>query len=167
MHICCCALVYSAWYLVPGTTSLLSYQSVIPVTPGENLRRYHHQAPRTQTGFGCEQRWMAGILRGLHRRHHGRNRFRVGGVRGPNLNAHTRIHGYTGEVRIIKLNKPTLWANVLGIFSQALARRRPLDNGEKSSLRSDVCFSLLEGWEWGAWQMPSSGQTPDCVKLLR
>ena len=26
---------------------------------------------------------------------------------------------------------------------------------------------LLEGWEWGAWQTPSSGQTPNCVKLLR
>ena len=36
VHICCCALVYSAWYVhvVPGTTSLLSYQPVIPVTPG-------------------------------------------------------------------------------------------------------------------------------------
>ena len=38
---------------------------------------------------------------------------------------------------------------------------------ETSSLRSDVCSSLLEGWEWGAWQTPSSGQTPNCVKLLR
>ena len=26
---------------------------------------------------------------------------------------------------------------------------------------------ILEGWEWGAWQTPSSGQTPNCVKLLR
>ena len=32
-YICCCALVYSAWYLVPGTTSLLSCQAVLPVTP--------------------------------------------------------------------------------------------------------------------------------------
>ena len=31
---------------------------------------------------------------------------------------------------------------------------------------SGVWF-LLEGWEWGAWQTPSSGQTPNCVKLLR
>ena len=26
---------------------------------------------------------------------------------------------------------------------------------------------LLKGFEWGAWQTPSSGQTPNCVKLLR
>ena len=32
-HICCCALVSSAWYLAPCTTSLLSYQAVIPETP--------------------------------------------------------------------------------------------------------------------------------------
>ena len=25
----------------------------------------------------------------------------------------------------------------------------------------------LEGWEWGAWQTSSSGQTPNCIKLLR
>ena len=23
---------------------------------------------------------------------------------------------------------------------------------------------LLEGWEWGGWQTPSTGQTPNCVK---
>ena len=30
-----------------------------------------------------------------------------------------------------------------------------------------TCYHVLEGWEWGAWQMPSSGLTPNCVKLLR
>ena len=39
--------------------------------------------------------------------------------------------------------------------------------GKALSLRSEFCSSLLEGWEWGAWQTPSSGQTPNCVKLLR
>ena len=36
-----------------------------------------------------------------------------------------------------------------------------------SSLRSDVCSSLLKGWEWGAWQTPSNGQSRTCVKQLR
>ena len=38
---------------------------------------------------------MEGIIRGFHRHNKGRNRFRVGGVRGTNLIAHTPIHGYT------------------------------------------------------------------------
>ena len=46
-----------------------------------NESTHHHEAPRTQNGFGRGQRWMQGIIRGLHRRHKGRNRFRVG-VRG-------------------------------------------------------------------------------------
>ena len=29
-----------------------------------------------------------------------------------------------------------------------------------------VCTLMLEVWEWGAWQTPWSGQTPNCVKLL-
>ena len=32
--------------------------------------------------------------------------------------------------------------------------------------KDEVC-PLLGGWEWGAWQTPSGGQTPNCVKLLR
>ena len=28
-------------------------------------------------------------------------------------------------------------------------------------------LGLLKGWEWGAWQTPSSGQTPNCINLLR
>ena len=72
---------------------------------------------------------MEGIIRGLHRRHKGRNRFRVGGVRGTNLSARTdgRAGGQTARGRIMLLNKATPWANVLGIFSHAPARRRPLD----------------------------------------
>ena len=47
----------------------------------------------------------------------------------------------TGEVRIILLNKPTLWANVLAIFSQAPAHRRPLDNGE-TSFSAIICEGI-------------------------
>ena len=36
-------------------------------------------------------------------------------------------HGYTTEERTILLEKPMLWANDLGIFSQPPAHRRPLD----------------------------------------
>ena len=63
---------------------------------------------------------MDGIIRGLHRRHIGRNMFRVDGVRGTDLNAHTpihtRTHVHTREERTSLLNKLTLWANVLGVF---------------------------------------------------
>ena len=53
----------------------------------------------------------------------------------------------TGEVRIILLNKGTLWANVLGIFSRGTCAHPTVRYGETSSLRSDVCSSLLAGWE--------------------
>ena len=95
VRICCCAIVfrtrYSAWYLVPGTTSLLEYQAVTPVTP-VNYSIHNHHAPRTQNGFGRGQRWIEGVTRDLCRRHTGQNRVRVGGVRGTKLNAQTRIH---------------------------------------------------------------------------
>ena len=39
--------------------------------------------------------------------------------------------------------------------------------GETSSLCSEFCSSLPEGFERGAWKTPSSGQTPNCIKLLR
>ena len=65
-----------------------------------------------------------------HGRRQGRNRWRFGGVRGTKLNGQTNRQ--TGEVGITLLI-PKLWANVLGIFSQAPAHRRPLDNGETSS----------------------------------
>ena len=64
-------------------------------------------------------------IRGLHRRPRGRNRWSFAGVRETNLNAQTQQ--YTREEIIILLHKSTLWANVLGIFSQAPAHRRPLD----------------------------------------
>ena len=73
--------------------------------------------------------WIQATVRRFHRRHKGRNRCRVGGVRGTNLNARTdeRTVVQTGKVRIILLDKATLWANVLAIFSNAPAHRRPLD----------------------------------------
>ena len=70
-------------------------------------------------------------ITGLHRLRRGRYRWRFGGVRGTKFNAHTHVHTNTptSEAMIILLNKPTLWANVFEIFSQAPAHRRPLDNG--------------------------------------
>ena len=65
-----------------------------------------------------------------HRRRQGRSRWRFGGVRGTKLDGQTNRQ--TAEVGItLVIHK--LWANVLGIFSQAPAHRRPLDNGETSS----------------------------------
>ena len=104
--------------------------------------RAHLTTNPTQNGSRRGQRWIEGIIRGLQRPHKGRNRFRVDGVRGPNLNAHT--HTRTRDVIIMISNKVTLWANVLAIFSRAPAHRRPFDNRETSSLRSDVCSSLKE-----------------------
>ena len=83
-----------------------------------------HVSPLTSPNskrFGRGQRWREGKIRGLHSRAHGRNRSFFGGVRGTNLNVHTR------EVRTLLLRKATLWANILWMFSQAPARRRPLD----------------------------------------
>ena len=51
------------------------------------------------------------------------------------------------------------WIFLTGTCTEATIRFR-----ETSSLRSDVCSSLLEVWEWGAWQTPWSGQTPNCVR---
>ena len=83
--------------------------------------------------------------------------------------AHTNTHTYTNTYT--QGRKEHFYAHVVGKrsgkFRTAPAHRRPLDDGETSSHRSDVWSSLPEGWEWGAWQMPSSGQTSNCVKLLR
>ena len=46
------------------------------------------------------------------------------------------------------LLKATLWANVLRIFSQAPAHRRPLDDGETSSLGSDVWLLIMNAHTW-------------------
>ena len=81
----------------------------------------------TKNGFGRGQMWMEGIIRGLHRRHNGRNPFRVGGVRRPNFNAHTYTRIHTRGERTILISNDTLWANGLGIFSQAPAHSWPLD----------------------------------------
>ena len=48
---------------------------------------------------------------------------------------HTQTDGGSNN---ILCNKPTLWANVLGMFSQVPAYRRPFDNRGTSSLGSDV-----------------------------
>ena len=40
---------------------------------------------------------------------------------------HTPTHQHTREERTIVLKKSTLWANVLGFFSQAPAHRQSLD----------------------------------------
>ena len=69
----------------------------------------------------------------LHRRPQGRNRWRFSGVRGTKLNAQSDRQTDRGS-RNDFVKYPTLWANVLGIFSQAPAHRRPLDNGETSSI---------------------------------
>ena len=42
---------------------------------------------RTQNGFGRVQRWMDGMNRDLFSRPRGRNRIRVGGVLGANVDA--------------------------------------------------------------------------------
>ena len=50
---------------------------------------------------------------------------------------HQHTNTPTSTIRIIKLNNPTLWANVLGIFSLAPAGRRSLDTESgRRSLRS-------------------------------
>ena len=36
-----------------------------------------------------------------------------------------------------------------------------------TSIYAQADIITLEGWEWGAWETPWSGQTPNCVKLLR
>ena len=92
----------------------------------------------TQNGFGREQRWMEVQITGLHRRR------RLVTCKGKGQWTHI------GEAIMISLNKPTLWTNVLGIFiSHAPAQRRPLDNGETSSLAplAPSGSSLLEVWE--------------------
>ena len=143
---------------------MLSY--IVPVVPGTSLvhgcnpgdawnlslviraHMYHHQAPRTQHGFGREQRRMEVQITGLHRHRRPRNRWYFSGVRGAKLKAHTNTP--TSEVRIILVNKPTLWAKALTIFSQAPAHRQPLHNGETSSLASltrTSGSSLLERFE--------------------
>ena len=117
-------------YIVPGTW----YQPIIPVTTRTSPWQlehvlYHDQAPRTQNGFGREQRRVKAPIWSLDRRRRGRNRWCFSGVRATKLNAHTTDIG-----RIIKLKKPTLWASVLGIFSQAPAHIRPTRCEESLSL---------------------------------
>ena len=107
---------------------------------------------------------MERINRGFHRHHMGRNRFWVG-VRGPNFNAHT--NQYRQGSKKNKLNNGTLCANVLGMFSQAPAYSWPLYTDRRHRFATTPGSSLLEGWECGAWQTPSSSQTSNCVKLLR
>ena len=53
---------------------------------------------------------MEGIIKGLHGRHKGRNRFRDGGVRGTDLIANG-IHQHTKEERTAKSYNGTLSAN--------------------------------------------------------
>ena len=122
-------------HVAPGGTSL-EFQLRLERLPG-NYSTYHHQAPRTQNGFERKQTWMELQTTGLHRRPRGRNRWCLGNVRGIKLND-TQTHQYTREERTIILKKPTLWANVLGFYSQALEHRRPWNNGETLSRRGDV-----------------------------
>ena len=87
-------------------------------------------------------------ITGLHKYRRGRNRWCLGGVRGTKLNAHTPTDRHTLEARIIKINKPMLSANGLGIFSQAPAHRRPLYNGETSSRASRAPTSFARSDIW-------------------
>ena len=86
-----CSRIYR---LVPGTwyREPVFVPACNPSDAWRNQRTYYHKAPRTSNGFKRRQRLMDGIMKGIRRRHHGRNRFHVDGVRGPNLNAHTPIH---------------------------------------------------------------------------
>ena len=85
---------------------------------------------------------MESKIRGLHSRPRGRNRLGVGGVRETDVNAQTNTHK-GGNDNEIKQRHPV--GKRFGIFSQAPAHRRPLNNGEAPSLRSDFWSSLLEG----------------------
>ena len=136
------------------------YEPVIPVASGA-IRGHYDQGPWFQNGFGRGQRCMERINRGLHRRHKGRNWSSAGGVRGPNLDAQT--HQYTREEIVINLNNGTLWANVLGIFSQARAHSWPLITERCGRFAPTSAPQYKKGWAWGAWQTPSSGQTSNCV----
>ena len=107
------SIFYSTWY-----------EPEIPVPAWNSAVQLEHMSRPSSTNskrFGRGQRWIECNIMGLHSRPRGRNRFHVGGVRGTNPSAHTR------EVRKIKLNNGTLWANLLGIFSQAPAHSWPLD----------------------------------------
>ena len=114
--------------------------------------KYRHQAPRNQHGFEREQRGMEVQTTGLHRRSRSRNRWCFGRVQGAKLNAHTLYTPCTHQPpnvgnRIIDFTNSTLWANVLGSFSQVPAGRRLLDNGEtpsRTSLAQASGSSLLE-----------------------
>ena len=123
--------IYTRTYIGRGTSW---YQPVIPVPAGTPPWQVEHifittKLHELKNGVGREQRWMKVQIRGLHRCRQGRNWLRVGGVRRTNLSAypHQHTHGYTREEITIVLKKLTLWANVLGIFSQPPAHRRPLD----------------------------------------
>ena len=99
----------SAWCLVPACNFTCAWNFSLAI----RAHMYHHQAPRTQHGFGRWRRWMEVQIMGLDRRCHFRNRWCCGDVRRTKINAHTPTQN-------------SVWANVLTRFSQVHAGRRPI-----------------------------------------
>ena len=54
---------------------------------------------------------------------------------------------------------------MLADFSQDPGKILVVSRAPITSIFSNLLILLIEGWEWRAWQTPSSGQTPNCVKL--
>ena len=69
-------------------------------------------------------------------------------------------HGYTREEITTLLNKSTLWTNVLGIFSQAPAHRRPLETERLRRFPPNFAPHYLKG------SNEERGRRLQAVKLL-
>ena len=101
---------------------------------------------------------MEGITRGLHGRHKGRNRFRVGGVRGTNVNARTdgRTDGQ-GKNNFVKYSNAV--GKRSGNFLKRTCTQATIRYGETSSLRDDV-WLLITSREVNMTKWPHTCSRP-------
>ena len=100
------ALESSAWYqMVPACSSSYGWIFSLVISVHITTKFHHHKPALDASGGEWRCKYDAST------RPRGRNRWCFGGVRGTKLSAHKK------EEITILLQKPTLWANVLGTFS--------------------------------------------------
>ena len=123
--------IYSAWYqLVPAWYQPAILQLRLELLPG-NYSTYRDHAPR-------KLKTALDASRGEWRCNNGPQQTPTPGDAQGQMSMDTHM-GSNNRL----INKPTIWAKFLGIFSHVPAHRRPLDNGDVAARSARSVWLLI------------------------